>query len=266
MTASNPLLLESRQGIATVTLNRPQVRNAFDAALVAELCAAFEKLGGDTSVRGVVLAGAGPVFCAGMDLGWMARSDSASERQRLQDAEQLQQMFQAIDACPWPVVGRVQGAAYGGGVGLVAACDVVVAAEDARFALREVRVGLLPAVIAPWLLDKIGYSQARRYCLTGEPFSAQVGQSIGLVHDVVPADQLDRAILDVTGRLRQGGPQALRETKGLLRQLLPRSDQDRRRLAAQANARVRATEEAREGLRAFVEKRPPVWAKEEAGG
>lgn len=262
MTASSQLLLESRDGITTVTLNRPQVRNAFDGALVAELCAAFLKFGGDTSVRAVVLAGTGPVFCAGMDLGWLAKSESASEAQRLQDADQLQRMFRAIDECPCPVIGRVQGAAYGGGVGLAAACDVVVAADDTQFALREVRVGLIPAVIAPFLLQKLGHSQARRFCLTGEPFSARVGKSIGLVHEVVPLDQLDASILELTDHLRQGGPRAVRETKSLLRRLLTLSEQERWRLTLQANARIRGTEEAREGMRAFVEKRPPAWAKQ----
>lgn len=263
MTAPSQLLIQpSDDGIITVTLNRPTVRNAFDPALVAELSSAFQAVGGDHSARAVVLAGAGPIFCAGMDLRWMARSEPASETQRLQDADQLQRMVRAIDECPCPVIGRVQGAAYGGGIGLVAACDIVVAAEDALFALREVRVGLVPAVIAPFLLRKLGHSHVRRYCLTGESFSAQTAKSIGLVHEVVPSDQLDASIQELTDHLHQSGPQAVRETKSLLRQLLSFPEQDRWRVTTHANARVRGTEEAREGMRAFMEKRPPAWAKQ----
>ncbi len=262
MTSPSYLLIQpADDGITTVSLNRPTVRNAFDAALVAELSSVFQTIGADPSVRGVVLAGAGPIFCAGVDLGWMARSEPTSETQRLQDADQLQRMLRAIDECPLPVIGRVQGAAYGGGVGLVVACDIVVAAEDAQFALREVRVGLVPAVIAPFLLRKVGRSHVRRFSLTGEAFSAQVAKSIGLVHEVVHPDKLDAAVQELADHLRQCGPQAVRETKSMLRQLRSFPDNDRWRVTTHTNARIRGTEEAREGMRAFLEKRPPVWAK-----
>lgn len=259
MTAPSQLLLDARDGITTVTLNRPKARNAFDAGLIAEVASVFHAFEGNASVRAVVLAGTGPVFCAGMDLGWMAGSEPTSETQRLRDAEQLQRMLRAIEECPCPVIGRVQGAAYGGGIGLIAACDLVVAAEDAQFALREVRVGLVPAVIAPLLLRKIGPSPVRRYGLTGEPFSAQQAKAIGLAHEVVPADQLDVTIQELTDHLRQSGPQAVRETKSLLRQLLAVPEQEQWRVTVRANARARGTAEAQEGMRAFLEKRPPAW-------
>ena len=261
MTAPRQILLESRNGVATVTLNRPTVRNAFDGALVSELSSSFTSLGHDASVRAIVLAGAGPVFCAGVDLGWMAKSEPGSESQQLQDAGQIQRMLRAIDECPCPVIARVHGAAYGGGVGLLAACDIVVAAEDAVFALREVRVGLIPAIIAPFLLRKLGTSQLRRFCLTGEPFSAQVARSIGLVHEVVSAKDLDSAVRDFTELLLQAGPQAVRAAKDLFRQISTVSEEERWRLCRDANARIRDSEEAREGLRAFLEKRPPGWTR-----
>ena len=262
MTAPRQILLESRNGVATVTLNRPSVRNAFDDALVSELGSSFTRLGHDASVRAIVLAGAGSVFCAGVDLGWMARSEPGSDSQQRQDADQIQRMLRAIDECPCPVIARVQGAAYGGGVGLLAACDIGVVAEDAVFALREVRVGLIPAVIAPFLLQKLGGSQLRRFCLTGEPFSAQVAKSIGLAHEVVAAKDLDSAVRDFTAHLLQAGPEAVRAAKHLFRQISTVPAEERWRLCREANARIRDTEEAREGLRAFLEKRPPAWTRE----
>ncbi len=258
MEAQDSVLVESRDGIATVTLNRPQARNAFDARMVAGLADIFQHLAADPKVRGIVLSGSGPVFCAGVDLNWMAGA-ATNENERLGDAELLMRMFSAIDECATPVVGRIQGAAYGGGLGLLAVCDIVVASEDTQFALREVRVGLVPAVIAPFLLRKVGASPFRRLAFTGEPFSAAVAKSIGLVHEVVPDKNLDAAVGEITEHLLQGGPQAMRATKLLLRRLSGLPEEDARALCIKANAEIRGTEEAREGMRAFVEKRPPSW-------
>lgn len=260
MEPKDSILVGAHDGIATVTLNRPHARNAFDAQMVAGLSDIFQHLGADPKVRGIVLAGSGPVFCAGVDLNWMACA-ATSDKERLGDAELLMRMFRAIDECPAPVVGRIQGAAYGGGLGLLAVCDIVVASEDARFALREVRVGLVPAVIASFLLRKVGASQVRRFAFLGEPFSAAVAKTVGLVHEVVPAKQLDAAVRDLTEQLLQGGPQAIRETKLLLRQLFALPEDERWALCIKINAEIRGTEEAREGMRAFVEKRAPSWIR-----
>lgn len=263
MNAQDPVLVESRDGIATVTLNRPQARNAFDARMVTGLCDIFRHLAADPKVRGVVLSGGGPVFCAGVDLNWMA--GAASETERRGDAELLMNMLRAIEGCPAPVVGRIQGAAFGGGLGLVALCDIAVASEDARFALREVRVGLVPAVIAPFLLRKVGVSQFQRFALTGEPFTARVARDMGLVHEVVPAHELDAAMGNVIEQLLQAAPEAARATKALLRRLPALPEEEGRAACIESNARIRGTEEAREGTRAFVEKRPPSWAQEPPG-
>jgi methylglutaconyl-CoA hydratase len=254
--------VEPHNGIVQVTLNRPEVRNAFNSQMVVELRSVFQELGQDQNVRAIVIAGAGPIFCAGLDLRWVASSDGKNQAQWLQEAEHLTQMYQAIDECPCPVVGRVHGSAFGGGIGIVASCDVVVASEEAQFALREVRVGLVPAVIAPYLLRKLGFSWTSRYRLTGEPFSARIAQTMGLVHEVVPAEELDSHIQILSNQFLQVGPQAVRETKFLLRRLLTLPDQDRWSFCAQTNARIRGTSEAHEGLQAFVEKRLPTWVKE----
>lgn len=259
MVAQDSVLVESRDGIAKVTLNRPQARNAFDARMVAGLCDSFEHLTADPKVRAVVLSGAGPVFCAGVDLTWMA--DVASEKERVGDAELLMRMLRAMDGCPAPVVGRIHGAAFGGGLGLVSLCDIVVASDDARFALREVRVGLVPAVIAPFLLRKVGISRFQRFALTGEPFTAGVAKDMGLVHEVVPAKGLDAAVGEITEHLLQAAPLAMRATKDLLRRLPALSEEEGRAFCIESNARIRGTEEAREGMRAFVEKRPPSWTQ-----
>ncbi len=263
MDAQDSVLVESRDGIARVTLNRPQARNAFDARMVTGLCGIFEHLAGDPKVRGVVLSGSGPVFCAGVDLTWMA--DSASEKERIRDAELLMRMLRAIDGCPAPVVGRIHGAAFGGGLGLVALCDIVVASDDARFALREVRVGLVPAVIAPFLLRKVGVSRFQRFALTGEPFTAGVAKDIGLVHEVVPEKELDAAVGEVTEQVLQAAPLATRATKELLRRLPALPEEEARANCIESNAQIRGTEEAQEGLRAFAQKRPPSWVPPPSG-
>lgn len=251
--------IDSSRGLARVTLNRPDRRNAFDDRMAEALSQAFQSLGQNPSVRAVILAGAGPVFCGGADLRWMRSNGPPSESQAEADAKLLTRMFSMIDSCPCPVIGRVQGPAYGGGVGLLAVCDVVVAVEDATFALSEVTLGLIPAIIAPWLLRKTGESFARRYCLTGEPFSAVVGQQFNLIHEVTGTDSLDKRIEDLAETILRLAPNAVRETKTLLKRLAITDGADHHKLCADANVRARRSAEAQEGLQAFLKKRRPSW-------
>lgn len=256
------LLVESAHAIARVTLNRPERRNAFDALMVDELREAFEELGGDPSVRGVVLASAGPAFCAGADLRWMSSESPASEARAREDAERLIRMYRAIDECPCPVVCHVHGSAFGGGVGLLTVCDIVVSADDSVFALSEGRLGLVPAVIAPFLLRKAGEAFVRRYCLTGEVFSAAVAKQFNLVHDVVEKGGLEKRAEELIEMILRLAPRASRNTKALFRRLLQLPDADRWTVCSQANTEARLSAEAQEGLQAFLEKRAPSWAAE----
>lgn len=253
------ILVESHNGIARVTLNRPERRNAFDQVMAGELRESFDQLAEDRSVRGVILTGAGPVFCAGADLRWLSQDRSPSADQARHDARLLAGMYRAIDECPHPVVGLVQGNAFGGGVGLLAVCDVVVAAEEAAFTLSEVQLGLIPAVIAPFLLRKAGDSFMRRFCLTAEPFSAAVARQFNLVHDVVKRDCLDMRIGELTEAILRLAPEASRQTKALLRHLQAAPAVQQEILSVEANAQARLSVEAQEGLRAFLDKRPPAW-------
>jgi len=264
MNSLTSISVELRNGIARVTLNRPDRRNAFDQRMVDELHHVFEELAKDTEVRGVILTGAGPVFCAGADLRWLLPDRSVSLQQAQKDAEQLISLYRSIDECPHPVIGRIQGAAFGGGVGLLSVCDIVVAVQDAMFALSEVRLGLVPAVIAPFLLRKTGESFVRRFCLTAEVFSASVARHFNLIHDVVEPDRLDSRIGELVEAVLRLGPEAVRQTKALLRQIQSSHDIEPWQVSADANARARLSEEAQEGLRAFFEKRPPAWAKTSA--
>jgi methylglutaconyl-CoA hydratase len=234
--------------VLRVTLARPERRNAFDAELIAELTAALDGAG---DARAVLLAGEGPSFCAGADLEWMRASAGLTYEENVEDARRLLRLLEAIDGCPAPVVARIQGHALGGGAGLVACADVAVAAEDAVFAFSEVKLGLIPSVISPFVLAKIGPSAARRYFLTGERFDAATALRIGLVHDVV-AD-LDGAVERVLAERLGAGPEAVRAAKLLVRDR-PAGIETARRIAGQ-----RASAEGQEGLRAFLEKRPPRW-------
>ncbi len=255
------LALESNGDIARVTLNRPDRRNAFDGQMVTELREAFEDLAHDPSVRGIVLAAAGPVFCAGADLQWMQAGGPVLETPAMRDAHQLLRMFRAIDESPYPVIARVQGSAFGGGLGLMAVCDIVVASEDATFALSETRLGLIPAVITPFLLHKAGESFLRRYGLSGETFCASTAQRYNLAHDVVPQSNLDDRIVELSDAIMQLAPCATKESKLLFHRMRALSDKDRLALGPEYNARARCAPEAAEGLRAFIEKRLPSWAK-----
>ena len=255
------LSIEARRGVARVTLNRPDRRNAFDEVMVRELRDAFTALGGDRSVRGVVLAATGPVFCAGVDLGWMRPASSVSEDQAREDARGLIAMYRAIDECPCPVIGRIHGSAFGGGIGLIAVCDVAIASEDAAFALSEVRLGFVPAVISPFLLRKCGESFLRRYGLTGEPFTASVGKEYHLIHEVADGGALDKRVEELADAVRRLAPNAVREAKALFRHVAWADAAECWRIATDANVRSRLSEEAREGMNAFLEKRPPAWTQ-----
>ena len=235
--------------VLRITLARPERRNAFDAALIAELAEAFVDVG---RARAVVLAGEGPSFSAGADVDWMRSSVELSYEENMADALALRRMLEAIDTCPAPVVARVQGHALGGGAGLVACADVVVAAPDAVFAFSEVKLGIIPAVISPFALAKIGPSAARRYFLTGERFHAETALRIGLVHEV--AADLDAAIDRILHELRSAGPRAVRAAKRLVLDAPLDGTETARRIAER-----RTSDEGQEGLRAFLERRRPSW-------
>ncbi|MGH8851906.1 MAG: enoyl-CoA hydratase/isomerase family protein [Casimicrobiaceae bacterium] len=252
--------VDLRRTIAVVTLNRPEVHNAFDQALVRELTAVLKRLERDVTVRAVVLAGAGKSFCAGADLNWMREMATFSRAQNLADAGALARMLDTLNRLSKPTIARVHGAAYGGGVGLVACCDVAFGAAEASFALSEGRLGLIPATVGPYVIDAIGARAARRYFLTGERFDAQEACRLGLLHDLAPLPELDARINDVLGALLITGPVAQAESKDLIR-AVARRPIDGRLIAGTARriARVRASPEAREGIAAFLGKRKASW-------
>jgi methylglutaconyl-CoA hydratase len=253
------LLMEQDGPLARVTLNRPELHNALNDALIGEIRDVFGALAAAEGVRVVVLTGAGLSFCAGADLGWMQRAVDYSVEENLADALNLVAMLTAIDTCPKPVVARVNGAALAGGAGLVAACDIAIAAETARFGFTEARLGLTPATISPYVVRKIGESQARALFLTAERFEAPRAAAIGLVHQVVPAEELDATVERTVRNLLAGGPQALAENKALLAGIRTREGDALGRFTAEMIARLRTSPEGQEGLRAFLEKRTPGW-------
>jgi methylglutaconyl-CoA hydratase len=246
----NALRVEQDGDLLRVTMARPDRRNAFDAELISELTEAFGDVGDD--VIAVILAGEGKSFSAGADVDWMRSSIELSYEENITDARRMRMMLETIDSCPAPVLARVQGHALGGGCGLVACSDIVVATPDVKFAFSEVKLGIIPAVISPFALAKIGPSAARRYFLTGERFDAATAMRIGLVHEV--ADDLDAAVELLLAELRSAGPEAARHAKKLV---LERPDGlgTERRIAQR-----RTSDEGQEGLRAFLEKRDPSWA------
>jgi methylglutaconyl-CoA hydratase len=250
-------------GVAQITMSRPDVFNAFDEAMIGELDAAFDSLIADDSVRILVLAGAGRHFSAGADLQWMQRASEASVEWNLEDARRFASMLGKIDSCPKPTVARVQGAALGGGVGLLCACDIAIAADNASFAVSEARFGILPAVIGPYLINAVGRRHARRLALTMARIGASEALALGLVHQVANLDQLDDAVDATLDELLAGGPRAQGEIKALFAQLEvgPVTDEVRE-LTAQTISRVRGSDEAREGFAAFLDKRAANWIPE----
>ncbi len=246
--------------VARATLARPEVRNAFDEILINELTRAFLSFGDDRGTRVVVLEGDGPVFCAGADIGWMRRAGSWSKLENEADAERMAHMLRAIDECSKPVVAVVAGAAIGGGVGLLAASDIAIAAEDAMFSLAEVKLGILPSVISPYVLRAIGPREARRWFLTGERFSAAEARRIGLVHEVVPPAELGAACDRLIEAFLTSGPEAVGAAKSLIAEIAGRTPDEAMPVTVRTIAERRASDEAKEGLTAFLEKRPPAWA------
>jgi methylglutaconyl-CoA hydratase len=247
-----------------LTLNRPDVRNAFNEHVIAELTAWAEATRAAAKrhdVRVVVIAGAGKVFCAGADVAWMSKALDYTEAENLRDATAMARMFGAIDALPVPVVGRIQGAALGGGAGLAAVCDVVVAEDTALFGFTEVKLGILPAVISPYALAKIGRSAARELFLTGARFSAARAKEIGLVHASVPAADLDATVDRYVEEFLTGGPEAIAAAKALIPEVWARSIADAVDVTAAAIAARRVSPEGQEGLRAFLTKRSPAWSQ-----
>lgn len=254
------LTVTTSGAIATITLNRPEVRNAFNDTLIAELTGAFRALGEAEPIRVIVLTGAGPAFCAGADLHWMRRMATYGLEENRADALTLAHMLHTIWTCPKPVIARVQGDAYAGGVGLVATADIVVAVETAHFCLSETRIGLIPATISPYVIRAMGASAARRYCLSAERFDAAAAARYGLVHEVVAADALDDTVHTLANTLAGNGPDAMRACKQLLRDMTD-APIDSRCITETANriADIRGSAEGREGVSAFLDKRVPAW-------
>ena len=253
-------LIVSTGAITTVTLNRPDVRNAFNEELIGELTAWARSVPADGSVRVVILQGAGSVFSAGADVQWMSKMVGYSREQNLADARVAASMFLALDSVPVPVIGRIHGAALGGGSGLAAICDVVVASEDAVFGFTEVALGILPAMISPYVLRKIGLSAARELCLNGARFPAARAKEIGLVHDVVATERLDLTVERHVQQFWKAAPSAVAATKRLLRDVHGHRPADVLARTVDAIANQRVSADGQEGLRAFLEKRPASWA------
>ncbi|MGZ5801153.1 MAG: enoyl-CoA hydratase/isomerase family protein [Burkholderiaceae bacterium] len=272
------ILIERQDSVAQVILNRPDVRNAFNERSIAELTQAFRELGDDDNVRVIVLAARGPVFCAGADLQWMKKMAAYTHEENREDAALLAQMLRTIYECPKPVIAKVQGDCYAGGMGLAAACDIAVAAEEAHFCLSEVKIGLIPATISPYVIRAMGERAARRYFLTAEKFSAQEALRIGFVHQLVSTavldtlegmanaqatpDPLGAAVDAIVSSLLLASPNAVKEAKRLVRDVagMPLTD-DLIAGTVERIAEIRASDEGREGVKAFLEKRKPNWQK-----
>ncbi len=258
--SSDAIRLEISGGVARITMARPEKHNTFDDVLIADLTDAFERAGTDDAVRVVVLEAEGKSFSAGADLGWMERMADYSEAENLADARKLAHMVRVLNELPRPTVARVQGAAFGGGVGLVAACDIALASHAASFCLSEARLGLIPSVISPYVVEAIGARAARRYFQTAERIDAEQAQALGLVHEVVPHERLDSRLAELVGHLLDNGPAAMAASKELIRRVASGPVDDAMvEDTARRIADIRATAEGREGLRAFLEKRGPKW-------
>jgi methylglutaconyl-CoA hydratase len=253
------VLIEHDGPVLRLTLNRPEVRNAFDEEVIQALSAAASHASEDRSVRAIVLAGNGKAFCAGADIGWMSKAIAYSRMENLSDAEDLARLLERLDTLPVPVIGRIQGSALGGGVGLAAICDIAIAADDAVFGLSEVKLGILPAVVAPYVLRKIGISAARELFLTGARFDAARAREIGLVHEVVAASDLDVAVSRRVDEVLTAGPQGIAAAKALIREIAGVHPEDVIGITTNAIAAQRVSAEGQEGLRAFLEKRKPSW-------
>jgi methylglutaconyl-CoA hydratase len=253
--------IEAGGAITVITLNRPEVRNAFNDEVIAELTQAFTELGQNQDVRAIVLAASGPAFCAGADLNWMRRMADYTQAENLADAAQLAEMLRVIYRCPKPTVARIQGDVYAGGMGLVAACDIAVSVEGANYCLSEVKLGLYPATISPYVIRAIGARAAHRYFLTAERFDAAEALRIGFVHAVVSAEQLDAKVNELTQSLVSASPNAVKECKALLHDVAG-EDIDAALIARTVAgiASIRASAEGKEGVQSFLNKRKPNWS------
>jgi methylglutaconyl-CoA hydratase len=249
------------QGEATITLSRPDVHNAFNEVVIAEMTAAFKEIAQREEIRAVVLKGEGKCFCAGADIGWMKRTIEYTFDENVADADHMANMLRTIRECPKPVIARVHGPVFGGGIGLLGACDMAVALESAIFSLSEVKLGIIPAVISPYVLEKIGAGAMRRYALTAERFDAAEARRIGLINEVAPTvEALDACIADFTRALLGNGPLAMAACKRVLRDVLAaKSWDDIQAITTERTAKQRVAGEGQEGLNAFLEKRKPAW-------
>jgi methylglutaconyl-CoA hydratase len=262
---SDTLQIERAGHVARVWLNRPDVRNAFNEHVIAELGAAFSALGADASLRAIVLGGRGKAFCAGADLGWMREMAGYTWERNRADAQALADMLWTVYRCPVPVVGRIHADCYAGGVGLAAVCDVLVAADSANFCLSEAKLGLLPGTISPYVIRAMGEQASRRYFVTAERFSAAQAAAMGFVHEVCTADTLDAKVDEIVATLVANGPMALRACKTLVQDMAAQPitealrDETARRIAD-----IRASDEGREGVQSFLNKRKPAWLENPA--
>ena len=254
------LTIAVQDRIARITLSRPEVRNAFNDAVIQELKAAFEAVGARDDVRAVVLAAVGPAFCAGADLNWMRRMADYTRDENVADAGQLAAMLQAIYECPKPTIAAVQGDVFAGGMGLVAACDMAVSVDTANYCLSEVKLGLIPATISPYVIRAMGARASHRYFLTAERFSAQEAHRIGFVHELVDADALDAKVNELAQALMSASPAAVKACKQLVQDVAERPIDDALIAATvQSIADIRASEQGREGVQSFLQKRKPSW-------
>ena len=257
---SQALRISTQNRVATVVLSRPEVRNAFNDEVIAELSQAFTQLGEDPAVRAIVLMAEGPAFCAGADLNWMRRMADYTRDENVEDAGKLAFMLRTLYECPKPTIARVQGDVYAGGMGLVAACDMAVSVDTAHYCLSEVKLGLIPATISPYVIRAMGPRAAHRYFLTAERFTAAEALRIGFVHEVVPVEALDATVSDMVGALISASPNAVRECKQLLQDV---AERDISRLlidrTVEGIADIRASDEGKEGVQSFLQKRKPAW-------
>lgn len=256
------ILLEIKDQIARLTLNRPEVHNAFNDVMLNELIDVFQKISRHEEVRVVILTGNGKSFCAGADLNWMEKMIHYSYEENVADALQVSECMYRLYTLPQPTIARVNGPAIGGGMGLVTACDMAIAAEEAQFSLSEVKLGLVPACISPYVLHKAGEGACRQFFLTGERFSAERALKAGLINKVVPLEKLDEAVAEMVNQLLSSGPRALTACKELLQKVPGLDFEEAKSYTADMIARLRVGDEAQEGMKAFLEKRKPKWVSE----
>lgn len=255
------LKFEIKDLIAYITFNRPEIHNAFNSTVINEMSGAFSEVVKNKTLRAVVLTGEGKSFCAGADLNWMKAVKDAGYENNLKESNSLADLFYQIHTCPLPVVGRINGAAIGGGTGFVALCDIAIAASSAKFSFSEVKIGLVPACIGPYVIKKMGEGRARELFITGERMTAERAHEVGLINKVVEIDQLDSAVDEVTKSLLTSGPNAVAMAKKLVNEVPPMTPEQFRPYTAEMIARLRDSAEGQEGMDAFLNKRKPDWSK-----